>query len=83
MAVSQKFSELFQKFLASALPKNMSEEMEKESRSWMVQCSNCKYERSVWEMGGIRWKAAGNPRVYRRCINCDTKSWHMVYKRTG
>lgn len=33
--------------------------MEAESRSWMVQCPNCKYEQSYWDMGGIRWGALG------------------------
>ena len=34
--------------------------MEAESRQWMMQCPNCNFERSVWEMGGVRWKSAGS-----------------------
>ncbi len=34
--------------------------MEAESRQWIMRCPNCIFERSVWEMGGVRWKSAGN-----------------------
>ena len=34
--------------------------MEAESRLWTIHCPNCDFERSVWEMGGIRWKTAGS-----------------------
>ena len=53
--------------------------MKKESNSWKVQCPSCKYERSVWEMGGIRWKAAGNPKVLRECPNCRKTGMHLIY----
>jgi transposase-like protein len=56
--------------------------MENESRSWMMQCPNCKYEISVWDMGGIRWKAAGTPKYNRVCPNCNQKGWHTLYKKT-
>jgi ribosomal protein S27E len=36
-------------------------EMEAESRTWMVRCRKCGNERSVWEMGGLRYKARGRP----------------------
>ncbi len=51
-----------QRLFTSIVPKSWATDMEAESRSWMVRCSNCNYERSVWDMGGVRWKAAGNPR---------------------
>ncbi len=70
-----------QKLFKFFLPKDLADDMEAQSRSWKVQCENCKYERSVWEMGGIRWKAAGNPRVYRVCPQCGVKGWHLVYRR--
>lgn len=66
------------KFIASA---EMFKEIEAESKLWMMQCSNCKFERSIWEMGGVRWKAAGSPRVYRLCTNCGQKNWQTIYKK--
>lgn len=68
----------FIKILASEATFTM---MEAESRSWMVKCSNCNHERSVWEMGGIRYKAAGNPRIYRTCPNCGQRNWQIVHKK--
>lgn len=55
--------------------------MEKESRSWMVQCPNCKSERSIWDMGGIRWGASGKPRTYQLCFHCNQPGWHVIYKK--
>jgi hypothetical protein len=71
------------RFLQAILPAGLSEDMERESRDWHIQCSNCKFEKSVWDYGGIRWKAAGNPRVYRFCANCNQKNWHLVYKKSN
>lgn len=55
--------------------------MEAESRQWMVQCPECGYERSVWEMGGVRYKATGTSRQRMRCPQCGKTSWHKVYRQ--
>jgi hypothetical protein len=73
----------FQKLFKVILSQEKFEDAERESRLWMLQCSNCKYERSVWDMGGVRWKAAGNPRVYRLCPNCNQQNWHVMYKKNA
>jgi hypothetical protein len=31
--------------------------MEAESRTWLIQWPRCGYERSVWDSGGIMYKA--------------------------
>lgn len=54
--------------------------MEAHSRAWLVQCPDCGSERSIWEMGGIRYKAAGNPRMLMRCPKCGKRGWHRVVK---
>ncbi|HMO58997.1 MAG TPA: hypothetical protein PKA05_20510, partial [Roseiflexaceae bacterium] len=54
--------------------------MRAESLSWMVRCS-CGFERSVWELGGIRWKASGQPRRRMRCIHCGEWTWHRIYQK--
>jgi len=56
--------------------------MEAESRAWMVRCP-CGFERSVWDMGGIRWKAAGKPRQYMLCQSCGKLSWHTIYRKNS
>ncbi len=69
------------RLLISLLPRSWAADMEAESRTWMVQCPKCGYERSTWDMGGVRWKAAGNPRRYLRCPGCGQASWHKVYRK--
>jgi hypothetical protein len=59
-----------QKLLMAIVPRRWADEMEAESRSWMLRCKVCGLERSVWEMGGVRWKAAGCPSRRRHCPRC-------------
>lgn len=57
--------------------------METESRAWVVRCPKCGAERSVWDMGGIRYKARGSSRWYRRCPGCGKRAWLKVYWKGG
>ncbi len=47
----------FQKFFVRILPREWAESMEADSRLWMMRCS-CGSARSIWELGGIRWKSS-------------------------
>jgi hypothetical protein len=42
----------------------------------------CGFEKSIWDMGGIRWKARGTSRNYMRCVACGERSWHTLYRKT-
>jgi phage terminase large subunit GpA-like protein len=57
--------------------------MEAESRAWMVSCPHCGFERSVWDTGGVRYKAAGTSRNYMRCPNCGKRGWNRIYWKGG
>jgi hypothetical protein len=72
-----------QSFLKAIFPKRWGENMEAESRAWMMRCGNCGHDRSVWEMGGIRWRAGGNPRRMLACPKCGRMSWHTVTRRSS
>jgi DNA-directed RNA polymerase subunit M/transcription elongation factor TFIIS len=72
-----------QKFLLAVFPSKWAQSMEAESRAWIVKCPSCGHERSVWEMGGIRWKAAGTPKRYMSCPACQQAGWHEVKYRQG
>ncbi|QIQ86766.1 hypothetical protein [Erythrobacter sp.] len=50
----------------------------RESRQWMVECGHCRHAESVWELGGIRYKAAGTKRVRGRCRACGRVSLRTV-----
>ena len=71
-----------QRLLQRLLPRRWAESMEAESRQWLVVCP-CGESHSVWELGGIRWKAAGEPRRPLRCETCGEVRWHRVTKKAA
>lgn len=70
-----------QKFFLAIFPASWGRSMESSSRSWVMRCKNCQFEKSVWEWGGIRWKAAGNPERKLLCPNCKQLGWHTIYRK--
>ena len=72
-----------QRFLVSVLPRKWAAAMEAESRAWLARCEACRHERSIWELGGIRWKAAGNPRRWLACPRCQRATWHQILRRAA
>ena len=56
------------------VPKPTAEAMEAESRAWLMTCSECGHSVSVWDAGGLRYKAAGEPRRRARCAGCGDKT---------
>jgi hypothetical protein len=66
-----------QKLVLGVLPAAWAKSMETESREWMCTCP-CGHSRSVWDLGGIRWKAAGNPRQLMKCPACGKLTWHVI-----
>lgn len=55
--------------------------MKKESLQWFMKCLECEFDESYWDLGGIRWKAKGDPKIRKKCPNCGKKSWHQTYKK--
>jgi hypothetical protein len=70
-----------QKLLQAILPRHWAEEMEAESRSWTLRCKTCGLERSLWDTGGVRWKAAGRPVRLVYCSQCGHATRHTVYRK--
>ncbi|MCC6985512.1 MAG: hypothetical protein IT309_03710 [Anaerolineales bacterium] len=70
-----------QKFIKMFVSEATFAAMETESRAWKVKCENCNHECSIWELGGIRYKAAGSKKLLRPCANCGQRGWHSVYKK--
>ena len=70
-----------QKLVLAVLPKKWAASVEAESRTWIACCSSCGFERSFWELGGIRCKAAGSERRYLSCPKCGPTQWHTISKR--
>jgi hypothetical protein len=69
-----------QRLFTRLLPPKWAADMEVDSRAWILKCK-CGYERSFWDIGGIRWKAFGSPSIFGRCPNCGKRNWHSVYHK--
>jgi hypothetical protein len=70
-----------QRFIQRLMP-GRAGGMESESREWMVICPKCGRERSIWELGGIRYKAwARGKRMGMRCDACGRWRMHKVERR--
>ena len=69
-----------QRLITRIAPRTWAASMEAESRAWMVRCRSCGFERSIWELGGIRWNAKGTKWTWGRCSSCDKRRWHKIYR---
>jgi hypothetical protein len=63
------------------LPPAWQSSIEKESRDWVMRCP-CGHETSVWEQGGVRFKAAGNPLRSGRCGKCGNVFVGQIFRRS-
>jgi len=68
-----------QELLATLLPDGWAASMEHESRAWRMRCP-CGAETSIWDMGGVRWKAGGEPRRLGTCSQCKRQFIGEVYR---
>lgn len=65
-----------QKLLVTWLPSRWAQAIQAESQSWLLRCPACGTTRSVWDVGGIRFKAASrSKRLYLRCAHCHSWRW--------
>lgn len=69
----------FQRLIKMIFPQKWFEAAEAESRRWMIRCK-CGAGQSVWDAGGVRWKASGRTWAFRRCPTCGNRSWHALEK---
>jgi len=70
-----------QRLVTRLVPPSWAAAMEAESREWMVRCQACGFERSIWELGGIRWKGSEKSWTWGRCPKCGTRGLHAVNRR--
>ncbi len=72
-----------QRIAKSILPATWFERVRESSSRWMIQCTKCKSERSVWSVGGIRLGAkSSGKRIAARCATCGGIVSARVYYRT-
>ena len=66
-----------QRFFRAILPRSWFAAMEAESRRWILHCK-CGAARSIWDIGGIRYKGTLKKAIYNYCPACGTYSWQDV-----
>ena len=55
-----------QKYFADGSPMSREEE----SAHWIATCADCGNERSIADLGGVRYRASGSPTKMLPCTNC-------------
>ena len=73
---------LVQRLLKSVMPAEVARRMEEESRAWMMRCPEG-HEISVWDAGGIRYKAKGRPIRLHKCKECGKLRRMTLYKHSN
>ncbi len=73
MSISQRIAKRI-------LPTAWFNRIRESSQRWMIQCSKCKSQRSIWSVGGIRFGAASvGKRVATHCSTCGRIVAARVY----
>ena len=57
-------------WLKAKLTPRSLEDIERETRQWVIECRTCGRSRNLWEAGGKRFKAHGTKTVLGRCAGC-------------
>lgn len=68
---------LVQSIFSKVMPRSVADRMEAESRAWKATCP-CGCSLSIWERGGVRFEASGNPRQLLKCPECRHWTMHTV-----
>jgi rRNA maturation endonuclease Nob1 len=72
---------LIRRLIFAFVSKERAAAMEAESREWILRCEACPREISVWDLGGLRYKASGHPKHRAPCPHCGKKTWHRMTRR--
>lgn len=71
----------FMQRLVTRLMPGRAAEIERESRQWDVICPRCGHAQSLWDLGGIRYKATSKgKRIGATCPNCGERGMFEVIR---
>jgi hypothetical protein len=72
---------LVQRLVMAIAPKSWGRAIREESERWLLRCPECRQARSVWEAGGIRFKALSVRRqVWAYCPQCGrSRAMSLAY----
>jgi hypothetical protein len=69
------------RFLRFILPAKAFAAVKAGTKSWLVECQ-CGHKHDYWDAGGVRYKAAGEPRRLCYCPACRKGTIQKVRKKT-
>ena len=69
------------RFLRFILPAKAFAAVREGTKLWLAECP-CGHKHDIWDAGGIRYKAAGEPRKLAHCPACGKATMHKIRKKT-
>lgn len=69
---------LMRSAILSVMPKRWRAALEAESRRWQTLCPNCQHQSTIWDLGGLRYKARDDGRLGIWCPKCGKLGQHQV-----
>jgi DNA-directed RNA polymerase subunit RPC12/RpoP len=80
---SQQRPSLTQRIVMRLMP-GRADEIERQSREWLIVCPNCGLQRSYWDIGGVRYSARSRGKhIGVHCPSCGKRAMHAVEHRPG
>jgi len=70
------------RFLKAILPERAFNAIREGTRNWLIECP-CGHMADLWNAGGVRYKATGEPRQLTACQGCGTATWQKVRRKTA
>jgi len=69
------------RFLKLILPAKAFAAVRAGTKQWLAECP-CGQKQDVWDSGGIRYKAAGEPGRLGYCPACGKSTIHKIRRKT-
>ena len=66
--------------ILSIIPESWRDSAIADSKLWKTDCTDCGHHSNVWDLGGMRWKAYGQPLTSFRCLGCGKIRMHRIHK---
>ncbi len=66
--------------ILSLMPKTWRASAMADSKLWLTRCTGCEHQSNVWDLGGMRWKAFGEPLTSFPCPACGKVKMHKLTK---
>ncbi len=66
--------------ILKVMPRRWREDAIRDSKLWITDCTACGHQSNVWDLGGMRWRAYGEPLTSMRCLGCGKVAMQRIHK---